>query len=102
MLITTSCSSSSVFSSSYSMLTSQPPLPLSLGQQLIERGMSASSVEVKRHLRTPTPVFSGNGLAGFFSPITLLVLNSSLSMFGWVCSWIALLSVFCSSRRILG
>ena len=52
------------------------------------------------HLSTPTPVLTGNGLAGFFSPITLRVLKSSLSMLGWVCSWIALLVVFCSSSLI--
>ena len=120
------CNSRSVFSSSYSMLTSQPPDPLSLGQQLIDKGISESSLLVNLneamirrdltltttlkyvqcvfhshlHLSTPTPVLTGNGLAGFFSPITLLVLKSSLSMLGCVCSWIALLVVFCSSSLV--
>ena len=41
-------------------------------------------------------------MAGFLRPMMLRVLKSSLSMLGWVCSWIALLVVFSSSRRILG
>ena len=43
------------------MLTSQPPEPLSLGQQLMERGMSDSSELVKRHFSTPTPDMVGVG-----------------------------------------
>ena len=44
------CNSRSVFSSSYSMLTSQPPEPLSLGQQLIDKGISESSLLVNLNM----------------------------------------------------
>ena len=38
IVITTSCNSSWSCSNSYSILTSQPPCPLSEGQQLTEKG----------------------------------------------------------------
>ena len=51
---------------------------------------------------TNIPVLRGKGLAGFLRPMMLLVLKSSLSMLGWVCSWMALLVVLCSSSLTLG
>merc|ERR1719233_2357546 len=97
----TSFNSKARFSSSNSMLTSHPPWPLSDGQQLIERGIADSLVVWSLHFRTPTPVFKGKGLAGFFNPMTLLVLKRSLSIFGCVWSCMALFSVFCSSNLTL-
>ncbi len=63
--------------------------------------MFDSSVVWNLHLSTPTSVLSGKGLAGFLSPIWLLVLSSSLSMLGCVWSWMALLGVLCSCILIL-
>ena len=57
----------------------------------LETGRLDSSCVWNRHLRTPTSVLSGNGLAGFLRPIWSFVLSSSLSMLGCVCSWIPFL-----------
>ena len=104
MVITTSCSSSWSCSNSYSIFTSQPPCPLSEGQQfteikiswekenyfikgkkVLDRGMLDSSVVCSLHFKTPTSVLSGNGLAGFFKAICDCRLIKSLSMLGCVC-----------------
>lgn len=116
MDMTTSFSSSCSCSSSYSMFTSQPPCPLSDGQQLteanvndqkpdrdstgiknlLEIGILDSSVVVYRHLSTPTSVLSGNGFPEFLRPIWARVFRSSLSILGWVCIWMPLFVGFWS------
>merc|ERR1719454_2019354 len=67
----TSWSSRSSHWSSYSMLTSQLPDPVSLGQQLIMRGRASSSWFWRRHLRTPTSMLTGKPLSGFFMAMRL-------------------------------
>uniref|UniRef100_A0A0E9VMT6 Uncharacterized protein n=1 Tax=Anguilla anguilla TaxID=7936 RepID=A0A0E9VMT6_ANGAN len=63
------------------MFTSQPVL-LSEGQQFIVSGMRDSSVVCSLHLSTPTSLFRGKDLSGFFRPITESAVKSFLSTLG--------------------